>query len=123
MAAPSGTSSPGISKNSLGGFRARLLPGDEKPKPPTEFAVRRVHDDIARCFLDDLPGIQMQPDDDDMMVFHVLIKGVEDTPYHRGSFYFHVRMPHDYPFNPPTVSSDMSLDCWSGADVTVFYFR
>lgn len=83
---------------------------DDEPETPTETAVRRVHQDILVSRKEILEGIHIHPDEKNIMNFHVVIEGPHDTPYEGGMFYFHIRMPYDYPWSPPQVRLHSSVE-------------
>ncbi|KAI8145273.1 ubiquitin-conjugating enzyme Hspc150, partial [Fennellomyces sp. T-0311] len=49
------------------------------------------------------PGIMCFPVDDDITHLEAYIKGPPDSPYEKGTFRLEIRVPHDYPFNPPQI--------------------
>lgn len=66
-------------------------------------ALRRVKKDLATITKEELPGIYVAPQDDDLFKVHALIIGPSDTPYQGGFFHFVVRHGPQYPLHPPKV--------------------
>jgi ubiquitin-conjugating enzyme E2 Z len=64
---------------------------------------RRLHQELTSSFEDPTPGITVFPDESDLLLWHALIIGPEDSPYAHGFFYFVIRCRPDYPFSPPMV--------------------
>lgn len=73
-------------------------------KTITPTAITRIKNDIATTKKEILEGIHIVSDEADITQFHAIIEGPSDTPYAGGIFYFHIKMPNDYPWSPPTVS-------------------
>ncbi|CAF1324205.1 unnamed protein product [Rotaria sordida] len=68
---------------------------------PTAICLRRIQREISFILKDSPPGIFIDPDPDNITKIHALIVGPSDTPYENGFFYFIIRCPPDYPFQPP----------------------
>ena len=70
-------------------------------------AVKRMHSDIREYLQSSSlneQGIFCVFDDDDLFRVRAMVVGPEDTPYAYGFYFFDLRFPKDYPFNPPKVS-------------------
>ena len=52
---------------------------------------------------DELPGICISPDEEDITRVTAIIIGPKYTPYEGGLFHFELKFPPDYPFSSPTV--------------------
>ena len=76
-------------------------PTTPQPGAPAKPALHRARIDYRRLCEEPLEGIVAVPDAKDAMKFHVLVSGPAGTPYEGGSFYFLLRLPHDYPHSPP----------------------
>ncbi|KAJ6643705.1 Ubiquitin-conjugating enzyme E2 Z [Pseudolycoriella hygida] len=63
----------------------------------------RINKDIVQFFTSPVPDIMLCPDANNILVSHAIIIGPDKTPYEGGFFYFYIKLPHDYPFSPPTV--------------------
>ncbi|KAK3922727.1 Ubiquitin-conjugating enzyme E2 Z, partial [Frankliniella fusca] len=59
--------------------------------------------DIKEIVKNPLPGVSLELDEEDFMTIHALIVGPQGTPYENGFFYFILKFPYDYPWNPPNV--------------------
>lgn len=73
-------------------------------KTITPTAIIRIKNDIAITKKEILEGIHVVSDEADITQFHAIIEGPSDTPYAGGIFYFHIKMPNNYPWTPPLVS-------------------
>ncbi|KAI8388111.1 ubiquitin-conjugating enzyme/RWD-like protein [Radiomyces spectabilis] len=49
------------------------------------------------------PGIVCYPIDDDMTKLESYMKGPPDSPYEKGLFQLEIRIPQQYPFEPPQI--------------------
>jgi ubiquitin-conjugating enzyme E2 Z len=49
-------------------------------------------------------GIYYIHSDTDILTGYALIIGPENTPYHRGFYFFRFNFPPDYPYSPPSIS-------------------
>lgn len=65
--------------------------------------MHRVLIDISKATEENLPGIHIRVNDEDIMQIHAIIEGPEGTPYSGGFFYFFIQMPPNYPWSPPNV--------------------
>lgn len=82
----------------------RKINKSTESKTITPTAITRIKNDIATTKKEILEGIHVVCDETDITQFHAIIEGPSDTPYSGGIFYFHIKMPYDYPWSPPTVS-------------------
>lgn len=48
-------------------------------------------------------NITIEPKNDNITKYNVIIIGSDDTPYKNGKFNFELRIPPEYPFKPPVV--------------------
>jgi ubiquitin-conjugating enzyme E2 Z len=73
--------------------------------PLTQKAVRRIHQDIENIMKDDIKeqGIFYNMDDSDISTGTALIIGPPNTPYEGGFYFFSVKFPPNYPFDPPAM--------------------
>lgn len=67
--------------------------------------LHRIRQDLKEILSENstLPNIFVCPDDETVTRIHAIIVGPSDTPYEGGFFYFVLKLPSDYPINPPTV--------------------
>ena len=75
--------------------------------PLTSKALRRITQDIENISKDDIrnQGIFYEFDEADISVGTALIIGPPDTPYEGGFYFFSVKFPPNYPFDPPAMST------------------
>lgn len=73
-------------------------------REPSGFAIKRILSEIQRMQRDVIETIHIYPDSRDISAVHAIIEGPPDTPYSGGFFYFFMRLPSNYPFEPPNVS-------------------
>lgn len=78
---------------------------DKPADQSSHILTRRLQNDIRQCVVEDLDGIYVLANDQDISIFHAIIEGPAGTPYHGGFFYFFIQMPPQYPFQPPKVTS------------------
>jgi ubiquitin-conjugating enzyme E2 Z len=71
-----------------------------------DISVKRILKDINDLDKNNLNshGIYHYIYNDDIYDLKVLMIGPSDTPYEFGYYFFTLKMPKDYPFNPPKVS-------------------
>jgi ubiquitin-protein ligase len=72
--------------------------------PPTALAQRRACLDIGKIMELADAGIFYIADEVDMMHGWAIICGCEGTPYYGAPFCFEVRLPDNYPFEPPAFT-------------------
>eukprot|EP00092_Neocalanus_flemingeri_P031431 GFUD01034137.1.p1 GENE.GFUD01034137.1~~GFUD01034137.1.p1 ORF type:complete len:1600 (-),score=340.09 GFUD01034137.1:699-5498(-) len=63
----------------------------------------RIRRDLAEIYKQNIEGLFVEPDEEDMTKIHVLMTGPEGTPYFGGFFYFIIQCPPSYPAAPPKV--------------------
>lgn len=66
-------------------------------------SLKRIRSELPDAKSLESCGIYLHHDEDDVTKFHGIIFGPDDTPYEGGVFLFGIKMPSDYPFNPPSV--------------------
>ncbi|KAI8378770.1 ubiquitin-conjugating enzyme/RWD-like protein, partial [Choanephora cucurbitarum] len=49
------------------------------------------------------PGVSCYPKDDNITELEAFIKGPPDSPYEKGLFRLDIRIPQNYPFDPPQI--------------------
>lgn len=71
-----------------------------------DISVKRIVKDINDLEKNNLNshGIYHHIYNDDIFDIKVLMIGPSDTPYEHGYYFFNLKMPNDYPFNPPKVT-------------------
>ena len=66
--------------------------------------ARRINKEITECTGDrDGSGISAYPLGDSLQHFEGLVSGPADSPYAGGLFSIDIRLPSDYPFEPPKM--------------------
>ncbi|KAG8910714.1 hypothetical protein FRC00_007675 [Tulasnella sp. 408] len=65
--------------------------------------VKRLTKELKDLNTKAIPGVEVSPKDDNIMVWHGHVEGPANSPYKGGKFHFTVTFPSDYPFKPPEV--------------------
>ena len=70
-------------------------------------AIKRIQQDIITIQKDDIrnQGIYYEYDESDISEGTALIVGPSDTPYEGGFYFFSIKFPPNYPFDPPAMST------------------
>jgi ubiquitin-conjugating enzyme (huntingtin interacting protein 2) len=78
---------------------------------PTSNRVRRIAKELGDIQTDRESHILAQPAGDDGDVTHLKasFQGPPDTPYEGGTFVVDVKLPIDYPFQPPKMKFETKL--------------
>jgi ubiquitin-conjugating enzyme E2 Z len=73
--------------------------------PLTQKAIRRITQDIENICKDDIKeqGIFYEVNESDISTGTALIIGPPNTPYEGGFYFFSVKFPPNYPFDPPAM--------------------
>ena len=73
--------------------------------PLTAKAIRRIQQDIENITKDDIKeqGIFYNVNESDISTGTALIIGPSNTPYEGGFYFFSVKFPPNYPFDPPAM--------------------
>ena len=69
--------------------------------PPDAGAVRKVQRALQEVKKAPHAGISVLPDDEDAMIWHLIVDGPESTPYADGTWRARFRFPGDFPRSPP----------------------
>jgi len=74
-------------------------------QPLTTKAIRRIQQDIENIMKDDIKaqGIFYEVNESDISIGTALIIGPSNTPYEGGFYFFSVKFPPNYPFDPPAM--------------------
>lgn len=74
-------------------------------QPLTSKAIRRIQQDIENILKDDIKeqGIFYEVNESDISTGTALIIGPPNTPYEGGFYFFSVKFPPNYPFDPPAM--------------------
>jgi len=70
-------------------------------KIPT--AISRMKQDYMRLKRDPLPYITAEPLASNMLEWHYVVKGPENSPYHGGYYHGTLLFPREFPFKPPSI--------------------
>lgn len=70
---------------------------------PTSLCLSRIKKDLEAIFKEPLPLIFVVPDEEDITKIHSVMSGPVNTPYEGGFFYFMLKIPPNYPIQPPKV--------------------
>ena len=70
-------------------------------------AIKRIHQDIKNIKSDDIrtQGIFYEYNESDISEGTALIVGPSDTPYEGGFYFFSIKFPPNYPFDPPAMTT------------------
>ena len=73
----------------------------------TAKATKRISQDIQNVLQDDIrnQGIFYEYNESDISEGTALIIGPSDTPYEGGFYFFSIKFPPNYPFDPPAMST------------------
>lgn len=66
-------------------------------------ATSRLMKDYARLQEDPVPYILAEPNPKNVLEWHYVVSGPENSPYFGGQYHGHLVFPADYPFKPPAV--------------------
>jgi len=69
----------------------------------TSMAIKRLRQDYLRLQRDPVPYIEAAPLPSNILEWHYVVKGPEDTPYFGGFYHGKLIFPKDYPFRPPRI--------------------
>lgn len=69
----------------------------------TSTANKRLRQDYLRLQRDPVPYVEATPLPSNILEWHYVVKGPEDTPYYGGYYHGKLIFPKDYPFKPPRI--------------------
>ena len=69
----------------------------------TPTAVKRLRQDYLRIQRDPVPYVEAAPLPSNILEWHYVVKGPEETPYFGGFYHGKLVFPKDYPFRPPRI--------------------
>ncbi|KAK0508795.1 hypothetical protein JMJ35_009071 [Cladonia borealis] len=69
----------------------------------TRAAEKRLTREYATIQASPPPYITAHPSETNILEWHYIIDGPEDTPYHKGQYWGTLVFPHTYPFAPPAI--------------------
>ncbi|KAJ8687863.1 hypothetical protein QAD02_023658 [Eretmocerus hayati] len=69
----------------------------------TGTATARLKQDYLRLKKDPVPYVQAEPVPSNILEWHYVIKGPENTPYEGGFYHGKLVFPGEFPFQPPSI--------------------
>ncbi|XP_058792507.1 ubiquitin-conjugating enzyme E2 J2-like [Phymastichus coffea] len=69
----------------------------------TGTATARLKQDYLRLKKDPVPYVQAEPVPSNILEWHYVIKGPENTPYEGGFYHGKLIFPGEFPFQPPSI--------------------
>ncbi len=69
----------------------------------TNSAVSRLRQDYLRLKKDPVPYIVAEPLPSNLLEWHYVVSGPENSPYHNGVYYGKLVFPPQFPFKPPAI--------------------
>ena len=66
-------------------------------------SIKRIQVELKNIMDNPISGIQVFPNEDDVLLWVVKIHGPKDTPYEKGLFTIHIVFTSDFPFKPPQI--------------------
>ncbi|CAL4162816.1 unnamed protein product [Meganyctiphanes norvegica] len=77
---------------------------DQAPKKIPNFgATKRLKKDYQAIEKDPVPYVVAKPLDDNILEWHYVVQGPEETPYIGGYYHGKVIFPDTFPFKPPEI--------------------
>lgn len=76
------------------------LPKKEQSSPQ---CLQKVQRDLAEFAHHPPQGVFIEPEKEDITTIHAILVGPAGTPYEGGFFHFVLKLPEDYPVEPPLV--------------------
>ncbi|RWS05793.1 ubiquitin-conjugating enzyme E2 J2-like protein [Dinothrombium tinctorium] len=66
-------------------------------------ATQRLKQDYLRLMKDPIPFVTAQPSHQNILEWHYVVFGPENTPYENGIYHGKLQFPPDFPFKPPSI--------------------
>lgn len=66
-------------------------------------AIARMKQDYIRLKRDPVPYISAEPLPSNILEWHYVVKGPEDSPYFGGYYHGTLLFPREFPFKPPSI--------------------
>ena len=83
--------------------RVSQLPYNQYHRPPNTLLTAQLTREYKSISQNPPPYIVAHPSDSNILEWHYIITGPEDTPYHGGQYWGTLMFPPDYPFAPPAI--------------------
>ncbi len=64
---------------------------------------KRIQKDVKDLMESKIDNVYLDFNEKDLLNINFLIRGEKDTPYHNGNYIFNMKIPDNYPTNPPAV--------------------
>jgi len=74
-----------------------------KSNSATRGALSRLRQDYLRLKKDPIPYVIAEPVPSDILEWHYVVSGPENTPYDGGYYHGKLVFPRDFPFKPPAI--------------------
>ncbi|XP_030748123.1 ubiquitin-conjugating enzyme E2 J2-like [Sitophilus oryzae] len=74
-----------------------------KTSSATSSATSRLKQDYLRLKKDPVPYVNAEPLPSDILEWHYVVSGPENTPYEGGYYHGKLVFPRDFPFKPPAI--------------------
>ncbi|XP_043288626.1 ubiquitin-conjugating enzyme E2 J2-like [Venturia canescens] len=78
------------------------LPPFPRMRKPNS-AIARLKQDYLRLKKDPVPYVVAEPVPSNILVWHYVVKGPENTPYEGGFYHGKLVFPGEFPFQPPSI--------------------
>ena len=66
-------------------------------------ATKRLNRELTIITKDPIPVIDLRANEENILEWHFVIHGKEDTPYYGGMYHGKLIFPPDFPFSPPKI--------------------
>ncbi|KAH7960743.1 hypothetical protein HPB49_022756 [Dermacentor silvarum] len=86
-----------------GPLPAALYPQLPKKGQSLPQCLQKIQRDLAEFAHHPPPGVFIEPEKEDITTIHAVLVGPDGTPYQGGFFHFVLKLPQDYPVEPPLV--------------------
>ncbi|XP_076031662.1 ubiquitin-conjugating enzyme E2 J2-like isoform X2 [Oratosquilla oratoria] len=70
---------------------------------PSQAAISRLRTDYIRLKQDPVPYVTAEPLMSNILEWHYVLKGPEESPYEGGYYHGKLIFPAEYPFKPPSI--------------------
>ena len=72
-------------------------------KPTSTSATARLKQDYIRLIKDPVPYVAAAPLPSNILEWHYVVTGPEETPYEGGLYHGKLVFPREFPFKPPSI--------------------
>ena len=67
-------------------------------------SLKRIQIELKNIIENPIKGIQVVPNDDDVLLWVIKVQGPTGTPYEKGIFTFNIVFTSEFPFKPPQIT-------------------